>query len=122
MVIDIRKVSLELYDLMLEKSKVQANWKNIYDFYIERDNEINEILSNFLNTNHNDLLSDLITSLNLEEESISEFILKFIHTNSLEKFVYEDIINYCIPLDLTVSLDIDFKIIEIEKVGSSCTV
>lgn len=115
---DIKKLKrVPYYELVIAKNKVKANWENIYQYYIEKNNVFDENLKKFLNeTNVYYELSSEEIHLNIDEEAQNEFILKLISNDDLTNASYETIMRNSIPEDFKIPEDFDFKIINENKI------
>lgn len=108
----------EFYDLVIEKNKVKATWKNVYEHYHLNIDRFKDNLTTFINKfeNCSDLIGESKIKLDVEKSVQDVFIKDLLSNNKIELNQYEDIVNNCISDDFTLSQDFDFKVINKEKV------
>ncbi|MCT3817092.1 hypothetical protein CMT92_02475 [Elizabethkingia anophelis] len=108
------------YDLVIDKFKIECTWKNVYQYYIEKDNIFIENLINYLNHagSYNNLKKYKINLFIDDNEAEKEFILKLISNNKLLNASYEAIIRNCIPdnFEIPEDFDFDFNILDQYKI------
>lgn len=110
-------VTLGMYDLAMKNNKVVANWENIYQYYYQKDNLFNEILTDFLNQKDNYLQINLDPKINIsvEKDIQDEFILKLLSNDKLTIDSYK-IFAEIFSREFTITEKFDYKIINRDKI------
>lgn len=92
---DIRDVNIEYYDSLMENNKVKPTWENYYYFYINKENELSDILVQNIENNIKVVKMQDIRSIKMSEEDekcFIEFMEEIAKCNKLKKDAYIQII------------------------------
>lgn len=107
---------VNIFDLVVKENKVDANWENVYNYYIEYDKNFNENINIFLNTKDNFLnLSLLQIKVSSEKDNQNEFILKLISNDNLAIESYSLLVE-SIPKQYKFPDKFDYNLISKDKV------
>lgn len=109
--------NISFYGLVFDHNNIEATWSNVFQYYLQSNNILNESLTRYLNDDENYFKLNLEGKINLktEKDAQLEFITKLISHNDLETDVYKELIS-CLPMDFELSHDFEFKLIDKNKV------
>lgn len=109
--------TLDIYDLVMMNNKVVADWQNVYEYYFQKDNLFNEILTDFLNEKDNylQLGEDSRIKVSTEKDIQDEFVLKLLSNDKLTIDSYT-IFTKSFSQEFSFVEDFDYNLISKKKV------